>query len=260
MDPFVLAKALVICAVFAVAALLVLRANPPGSPARKKRPFAIWHLMAFTAVTAMCFGAGKGFNSGAMIPAVITVVLFLLAINPYPLFWQSLEMAAMAAWFTATALAYSDVQANFGTFIVLLMIGPVICFSWILRSCLRWQRPSSRSDWASLLHFPLAIVLLVVLLWTRLPLNLRLALSEPALRACVSQLPPGNATYSYAEERRVGLIWARQIEVREHCVLWTTGSFFMSAHGLAYIPSDAPPALDGHQFERIRGPWWSFQN
>ncbi len=216
--------------------------------------------MALTAVIAICFASYRALFPIPVIPAVISILLFALAVNPYPLFWQCLEMAAMAAWFAATIIEISDVQVGFSSFLWLLMIGPAICLSWMLRTCLRWQRPKSRADWAALLHLPVAVVLLAVLLWTGLPLNLRLTMSESALRACISELGPKTAQYADLEEPRVGLFWARSIQVREGCVLWTTGSFLTGAHGLAYIPRKEPPTWDGHHFAHIRGPWWSFEN
>src|SRR5262249_37450600 len=152
----------------------------------------------------------------------------LLALIPNPLVWQTLETASTGGWLALAIIDCSDPPGHMEFWPLLICVA--LCLSWLLRTSLRWRKPKSRSDWESLLFVPLSVVLDVGLVWTDLPLRLRLAASEPALRACIRQIPPGYHESCTPKPRRDGLFWIDEIQEREGCVFWTTRITYGGIH------------------------------
>ena len=249
-------EALLALVIFAIVAALVVRANPGGSPVREKRPHRLWHWMLLTAVVAVVWTVFKGFPWFA---CIVSAGLTILVINPYPFVWQVLEMATTAVCSIFVLIEFSDIGGDFIIFLLIAPTAAILLSSWVLRTCVRWQRPSASSAWVSLLLLPTAAAVWFALIPTGIAFNLRLALSEPALRAVVREIPRGYHD-GFGEPRRFGLFFAETIEEREGCVLWERGVFMFVSAGLAYIPRKSPPDWQGYSFTHVRGPWWRLQN
>ena len=99
-----------------------------------------------------------------------------------------------------------------------------------------------------------------MVLWqTDLDFRLRLALSEPALRAEARQLPRGVRKRYWPIRGASGLFKVYEVEEKDGCTLWNTGpTDYWGTEGLAYLPMGKIPKWAGYRFQHIQGPWWSF--
>lgn len=217
--------------------------------------FSLKNLIALVGVVAICY-AILDITAGSILSAFV----FLIVINPHPFRWRTFEFAVTSAWLLGVIVIASEVSDNaigFGCFF--LPIGLSLAFSWLLRQASEAENPQYQRTWTELVFTPASCVLAFALWKTDLDFRLRLAVSEPALRAEARQLPRGFRK-SYSPTRgAAGLFKVYEIEERDGCVLWDTGcNTVLISQGLAYVPFVKPPHWHRYRFQHVHGPWWIF--
>lgn len=208
MNLFQAGKLVLLLTIFAATAIMVVRGNPPGSPARKKRERTLWRVMVLIAYLAICLAIFSRLSS--TVAWIVVAIVLLVVWNPYPLSWLVVETAATSTVLVWMLIDYTDLCVDIVTWLAILTIGLAVAMSWVLRMCLRGRKPVTRADWASFLQLPLSIVVAGLLLPTGVAFNLRLLASERALRACVGDASTDDSNPA----GRVGLFWAEQVERR----------------------------------------------
>jgi|GEM_PF-4364242 len=203
-------------------------------------------------VMVVCFAV---FN--AVFAGMLSIILLTVAVEPFRSRWDTWEVATTLAWLFGVIVMYTNVLVDGLVFLFFLSTGVLLGISWLFRDLIRATRPS-KHDGVRFPLVPAALLLAWILFQTDVDLRVRLALSEPALRADLRRIRVGHKEDHRIFPRRVGLFWTDHVEENQGCVFWTTGGFFMNYHGLAYIPGDLPTKTS-YDFRQIRGPWWAFE-
>lgn len=213
-------------------------------------------MLVATAVVAVCFASFGLFSGG-----ILAVSLLLVVLDPHPFRWRTLERGVTVAWLLGVGLIASDVEVDsIGVACFFLPTGLLLSFTWLVRQAREYDKVQVRQDWAQLLLTPASCLLALVLLGTDLDFQLRLALSEPVLRAEARRIPRGFHDRWWPAQHS-GLFNIYAVEERDGCVLWDTGGnslSFWTIEGLAYLPDRRPPLWAGYTFQHVRGPWWKF--
>lgn len=144
----------------------------------------------------------------------------------------------------AAALAWSALAAIWG--------------GWLLVAVLqRAGRDGLRRRWRRWLSAPAITLVVFANVALDAPLRMRLALSEPALRAAAVALASGESREPgwyglFALTTMERLPGGARFQVRN------TG--FLDVGGFAYSPDGPPPVLGSDRYEHLTGPWYSWVN
>ena len=180
--------------------------------------FSLRTMLVATAVLAVGFAV-----FGVIISGLLSIVLLIIAIGPFSSRWQTWELAATIGWLLGALLAFSNAAVGGFTLFGLYFVGFVLVSNWVLRVFDEWMMPPSKIEWRSLFFVPIALLMVSILVKSDLDLRLRLALSEPALRAEVRQIGSGHNDTFNGRAHRVGLFWAVHVEENQGCIFWETG-------------------------------------
>lgn len=206
-------------------------------------------LMLVTAVVAVGF-ATLGVATGSVVSAAALV----LAVNPRPVPWRTLELAATLAWLLAAVVVFSDVADDPVAVRFVALGGGALTLSWALRMTVSRKSPGR---WAGCLLVPVSGLLAFALWASDWDFRLRLALSEPALR---SEARAVRLAFPSGPPHLCGLFWLNGAERQGSLVRWASSSAspFPGDAGLALLPRGSPPPK-GYRLEHVAGPWWRFR-
>lgn len=169
----------------------------------------------------------------------------------------AVSLAAMAWLWLLIAIPFlTDAACNFFAGMALTLFWMLLALAWLaglfFASCFS---PRAGYLWLSA---ALAGVLGLLLTFTDLGFQLRVALSERWLTAYVSAVPLG-AKDALHSERQVGLFGVDGTEESNGVVLLYTSHSFLDRHGIAYIPVGTVPPPQVRSLKHLFGPWYSFQ-
>jgi len=109
-----------------------------------------------------------------------------------------------------------------------------------------------------LIPFPLAAILLLVLVPLEIPLKARFELSEAALSNFAEQHASTDGE-SFSGSEWVGLFKVDNVFRRDGCFVLQTHSFIDESAGLAYCDGSLPRSPTVHM-HHLEGPWWRYRN
>ena len=170
--------------------------------------------------------------------------------GPWP---GRLDHVLALLWFGGFVVAASNVVMGLLPFLALAASGLVLAGIWGLRAVWwaligfparlgRRRRPLDRLAW---LVLPAALALAIGLARLEVPLRIRFALSESALRAV-------------GEPGRAGLFRVERILREDGLALLTTGTSFLDEYGLVRIPGGEPPESLVRDYRHLKGEWWAY--
>ena len=195
--------------------------------------FSLLSLMVTIGLIAVSF-ATLGVIPGSI---VATAVLTYRLINSTSR-WTAAEITATVAWLLGAALLLSNVALDGIKVFFFFVAGGVLGLSWLLREYHRGAKSRSNTEWGATIFVPASGLLALVLAITDLDFDLRLAMSESALRADASLVSTGRS--NLGKSRWVGLFYVEHVEQQGKCTLWTTGNDFIDSVGVAYCPGVVP--------------------
>ncbi|HEX5136990.1 MAG TPA: hypothetical protein VFY93_08470 [Planctomycetota bacterium] len=102
--------------------------------------------------------------------------------------------------------------------------------------------------------YPVAALLLALLLTTGVLVLLRVRLSETALERLAGEVASG----AEVKDRWAGLMWIESASGSGNAVLLSTGMTFLYEYGLVYSLDGKPPALRHHHTRHLHGRWYTY--
>jgi hypothetical protein len=180
-----------------------------------------------------------------------------------PRAWRVVVVGTTVLWLLAAIEAFSDAGLNLIVLGLLFGFGMLLAMAWLFWTFCLERRYVRHGSWIEVIQWAfvsLAGLLGIVLLMTDLDLQLRLRLSEPALRRCVADLSAQTTGTNITEGRRVGLFRFEGFERRDGCILMRSAAALPEG-GLLYCPAGRPPQWTAeYSFRQVRGPWWLYEN
>jgi hypothetical protein len=136
----------------------------------------------------------------------------------------------------------------------------IILFAWWLWHTIR-HFPDIITNWRGYWHWlsvPLAVLVLVFLMQTKLGLAYRVWLCERELTEFTEAVRRGEATMDYSCPRKwVGLFRVYQTDGSERKVVLITASGILDRYGIAYCPEGDPNGA-GDDYQHLYGPWYRY--
>jgi len=159
-------------------------------------------------------------------------------------------------------LTCAAISAPGGYFLVALVTALAWCALgtiwgvWLLVAVLqRAGREGLRRRWRQWLSVPAIALLVFANVALDAPLRMRLALSEPALRAAAVAVASG-------ESMRPGWYGLFELTTMERfpggARFQVRSTGFLEVGGFAYSPGAPPPVLGSDRYEHLTGPWYSW--
>ncbi len=148
---------------------------------------------------------------------------------------------------------------------LLLVVGLGLTLSWLFvlvpAGYRSWRASSGERRHkliGYLIPFPLAVILLSVLVPLNIPLKARFELSEAALSDFAEQHASTDGE-PFSGSEWVGLYRFEAVYRREGCLILQTRSFIDLEVGFAYCSGSLPSSPTVHM-DHLKGPWWRYQN
>lgn len=128
---------------------------------------------------------------------------------------------------------------------------------WMILVILMARRPSS---WAAqarwLLGTAVVVALTALACWVQAPLQLRFALSLPAMNAVAHEMSTADSP-EFLADRWIGLFDAESIErIDDGMRFLVKDTGFLDPVGFAYSPNGEPEVIGEDWYEPFAGPWW----
>jgi hypothetical protein len=161
-------------------------------------------------------------------------------------------------WLLLAIPSLTDVASSFVAGSLLAVGWLVFALAWLLLPLFRPGALGSPAGKQWYLGAAAAGVLGLLLAFTDVGLRLRVAASEPPLRAYAAAVPPGGYG-SLHEPHRVGLFLVDGTEERDGVILLYTSAGFLDRYGVAYNPGAKPLPAGRRQLRHLYGPWYSFR-
>ncbi len=175
------------------------------------------------------------------------------------------EIILTLIWLVLAVVMFSEPGLNLWLFAILFLLGLLLGVLWGLRFLVAAIRRFLKSkDRRRLLGRAIAWSLLPFVVFfaagvtkIRLPLKVRLKLSEDALLEYVQTIQPGTRKPFSEHGHWVGLFKIKSVEHIDGCIRIKTNDGFTDEAGLAYSPKNPPPQVwITDSYRHLYGPWW----